>query len=80
MFNAFKKEDEYGYMKDAVLNMKISTHLYNAVKAEAEKRNISIAAYVRAVLARQVFSKQTQNILGEKLFVTGDDGEFLLDV
>ena len=67
-------------MNDTTLNMKISSHLYDAVKAEAERHSVSIAAYVRAVLAHQVFSKQTINILGEQMFVTGKDGEFLIDV
>ena len=67
-------------MKEANMHIKISLHLYNAVKAEAEKHNVSIGAYVRAVLAHQVFSKQTINILGEEMFVTDETGEHLLDV
>jgi hypothetical protein len=65
--------------KDATLNMKISQRLYDAVKAEAEKMNLTTSAYVRAVLARQVYGKQTQQLLGEELLVIDEDEAYLLD-
>lgn len=37
-------------MNDKVLNMKLPTKLYEALKAEAHKKNISLAALVRLVL------------------------------
>jgi hypothetical protein len=67
-------------MKDATLNIKLSKHLYDAVKVEAEKHKVPMAAYVRAVLARQIFGKQTSEILGENYLVMDKDGGFILDM
>ena len=67
-------------MKDATLCLKLSRRLYDAVQAEAKKHNIPMAAYVRAVLAHRVFSKQTQPILGEEWLIENEAGDILLDV
>lgn len=73
-------EREVRCTKDAILNLKLSRRLHDAVQVEAEKNGISMAAYVRAVLARQLFSNQTQQILGEELIIKDKDGDILLDV
>jgi hypothetical protein len=67
-------------MKDATLNIKLSQQLYDAVKSEAAKYKVSTAAYVRAVLARQVFGKETAEILGQEFLVLDKDGGFILDL
>ena len=66
--------------KDATLNIKLSQQLYDAVKVEAEKHHVSAAAFVRAVLARQIFGKKTQEILGEEMLLIDKDGAFILDL
>jgi len=50
------------------------------VRAEAKKLNIPMAAYVRAVLAHRVFSKQPQPVLGEEWLINDEAGDVLLDV
>ena len=58
---------------DAILNLKLSRQLHDAVQAEAEKNQISMASYVRAVLAHQVLNKQTRPIIGEERFINDND-------
>lgn len=44
-------------MNDKNLNIKIPTDLYNALKKEAESKNISLAAMVR-VICSEYFNKK----------------------
>jgi len=67
-------------MKDAILHMKLTKQLHNAIQSAAEKHNISMAAYVRAVLAHQVYGRNTHKIMGEEWLVTDGTGEHLLDI
>jgi hypothetical protein len=67
-------------MKTAAISLKLSPHLYEAVKAEAKKRDVPMAAYIRAVLAHNIFSKETQPIIGEEWLIKSKDGDMLLDV
>jgi len=67
--------------KEAALNIKLSSRLYEAVKAEAARHHVSTAAYVRAVLARQIYGKKTVKIGGqESLLIDWENGAYLLDM
>ena len=66
-------------IKEATLNIKLSQALYDRVKEEAAKYKVPIAAYVRAVLARQIFGKQASEILGSEFLLTEKDGNVILD-
>ncbi len=47
-------------MNDRALNIKIPSELYNALKAEAARKNISMAAIVR-VICSDYFTGQKKN-------------------
>jgi hypothetical protein len=64
-------------MKDATLNIKLSQQLYDRVKAEAEKYGVSMAAFVRATLARQIFGEQKEKLLGEDYTIIDRDGSYI---
>ena len=66
--------------KEATLNIKLTQELYDAVKADSEKYRVSMAAYVRAVLARQVYGKKTKEILGQEFLLIDSDNAFILDL
>jgi len=67
-------------MKDAALNLKLSQHLHDAVKKEAEKNNVTMAAYVRAVLAHHVFSGNNKSSVGEEWLIIDKDGDVLKNI
>ena len=67
-------------MKDATLNIKLSQQLYDAIKTEAAKYNVSMAAYVRAALARQIFGKQTKKVGEDEYLIIDKDNSFIFDL
>lgn len=46
-------------MNDKALNIKIPSDLYNALKSEAEKKNISLASLVRLICS-EYFEKSNK--------------------
>ncbi|MFR8229260.1 MAG: hypothetical protein ACLVAH_04865 [Anaeromassilibacillus sp.] len=48
-------------MNDKALNIKIPSELYNALKQEAEKKNISLAALVRLICSEYLRQKNSNN-------------------
>jgi hypothetical protein len=51
--------------KDAMLSVRLSRQLYDDIKAEAAETHVSMAAYIRGVLSRQIHGKKTLEIPGE---------------
>jgi predicted HicB family RNase H-like nuclease len=47
------------FLNDKALNIKIPQELYNKLKKEAEKKNISLASLVR-MLCSEYFEKQSK--------------------
>jgi len=56
-------------MKESNISIKLSKELHDAIYAEAMKNKMSMAAYIRAVMAHQVFGKKTVKFIGEEWMV-----------
>jgi hypothetical protein len=67
-------------MKDAILNIKLSQQLYDKVKSEAERYGVTMAAFVRAALARQVFGASNAEVLGEEYTVVDKNGAYVFEM
>jgi len=67
-------------MKDTKIHLGLSRHLHDDIQREAQKNNVSMSTYIRAVLARHIYSDQAPKILGEDWLVKGKDGDIFLDV
>jgi hypothetical protein len=67
-------------MKEARLNMVLSQELYDKLKAEAEKYNVSIASYVRALLARQFIGRPAEAIVSAEHPRLDREGAFIFEI
>jgi hypothetical protein len=67
-------------MKDATLNIKLSQQLYDKVKAEAERYGVTMAAFVRATLARQVCGDSKVEVMGKDYTVIDGDGAYIFEL
>jgi hypothetical protein len=65
-------------MKDAIINMKISKHLYDAVKAEADRYGVTMSAFIRATLAKQVLGDEKSFLDGHT--VLDPDGAYIFEL
>jgi hypothetical protein len=52
-------------MKTATLNIKLSQQLYEKIKEEAAAYEVSMAEFVRASMARQIFGLNNHTVMGE---------------
>jgi hypothetical protein len=62
--------------KTATMNFKMSPHLYEAIKEQAAKREMSMAAFVRAAMAHFVFGAQDK----DGLVSIDPDQSFIFDM
>ena len=67
-------------MKESAINLLVSKQLHDDIQAKAKEANLSMATYIRTVLAHQIYGKNSLKILGEKVLVLDGDEEQLLDV
>ena len=66
-------------MKDATINIKLSKQLYDRVKEEAEKYGVTMAAFVRATLAKQIFGANKNTPLDGYTLID-PDGAFIFEL
>jgi hypothetical protein len=66
-------------MKTATLNVKMSQQLYDKIKEDATSYKVTMAEYVRALLARQSFGSQKQHVLGQDAILVDSDGAWIFD-